>query len=252
MNENIKGFFKRGDEVMDEAITAVFPIIRMFGDEYKFYATGFFISAGGMFCTAKHVICDPEGSPDDHLYAVYFHMNNGCEFRAITQVINVSGSDICIGLIQDMHWTDTNELVKNHVMKISSVPLKVGDMVAAYAYPNSSVIRKDREQIIFDFNTSWSFGETTQEFQGRDKHMLPGHSFETNMHIKGGASGAPVANADGKIVGVVSTSIDFSDDGPPVSYITPITEIFDMKVNFGEKTYTISELGEMNLISIYP
>src|SRR3990167_4258435 len=115
------GFFKCANIVLDEAITAVFPIIQIQNESYKFFATGFFISAAGMFCTAKHVICDPNTSePYQNLYAVYFHEGNQCYFRAIKSVINTSKTDICIGIIEDIRWKSNDQMVKNKVMNIST------------------------------------------------------------------------------------------------------------------------------------
>lgn len=243
--------FRVGDKIYEDGIMAIFPIITIENGIYTFVATAFFIAANGTFCTAKHVLYGKDGKLNNDLFGVFFPSNKKCHFRKIYSVINTSKSDIAIGMLEPIFDLE-KKLIKNKVMTLSNKPIKKDDFVATYAYPKSSSINKDGITETLNFNTSWHFGKVTQEFPiGRDAFLMPGHCYQTSVEILGGASGGPVSNSDGHICGVNSTGYDISEGTENISFITPISEIFGMKVQIeGTGLLTIIDLAKRNLISM--
>ena len=72
------------------------------------------------------------------------------------------------------------------------------------------------------------------------------------MQIKSGASGGPVLRGVG-IIGVNSRGFEFAEQGDDLSWITPISEIFDLEVRDSDgRTFTVLELmkeGHMPFIN---
>lgn len=239
--------FKSNGEILSQGIEAIFPIIRIIdGRVYKFEATAFFISTNGMFCTAKHNLYRRgNGLMENDLYGVFFYDGNKYNFRKIISVVDNSRSDICIGMLEPIN-DEQGSIIKNKVMNLSRKTIKIGDTLATYAYPNSEVVVEEKLTKL-NFVTTWYFGEVTEEYlNGRDSVLMPGLCYEATIKILQGASGGPVGNSDGHVCGVNSTGYDTFD----VSYITPISEIFNMKVVIESVPYTIMDLADLNLISI--
>jgi hypothetical protein len=66
---------------------------------------------------------------------------------------------------------------------------------------------------------------------------LRSECFVTNMEIRSGASGGPVLRGN-HIIGVNSASMEFLGNEEPVSFITPILKILDLKLEDGKGEYT--------------
>lgn len=101
-----------------------------------------------------------------------------------------------------------------------ALPL-VGERLWAFGYRHDAL--QDAVALITPLVTS---GVVTAAFpQGRGERM-PSACIEVAMDTKGGMSGGPVVNADGDLVGIVSSSID---GGP--SYVTLIWDALRLKVS---------------------
>jgi len=101
-----------------------------------------------------------------------------------------------------------------------SLPL-IGERLWAFGYRHEAL--EDAAALITPLVAS---GLVTSVFpQGRGERM-PSPCIEVEMDTKGGMSGGPVVNANGDLVGIVSSSFD---GGP--SYVTLIWDALQMKVS---------------------
>lgn len=74
--------------------------------------------------------------------------------------------------------------------------------------------------------------------------LLKSPCYQTNMEIKSGASGGPVLR-ENKIIGVNSTSFGTSEEEEPISFITPIHFLYDLKLRDSDGVETsVRELME--------
>ncbi|MDX6008770.1 S1 family peptidase [Cupriavidus necator] len=117
-----------------------------------------------------------------------------------------------------------------------ALPL-VGERLWAFGYRHDA--RQDAAALITPLVTS---GVVTAVFpQGRGERM-PSACVEVAMDTKGGMSGGPVVNANGDLVGIVSSSFD---GGP--SYVTLIWEALRIKVS--SRLPSLALRGDIDLIA---
>lgn len=101
-----------------------------------------------------------------------------------------------------------------------ALPL-VGERLWAFGYRHGAL--QDAEALITPLVTS---GVVTKAYPHGRGERMPSACIEVSMDTKGGMSGGPVVNANGELVGIVSSSID---GGP--SYVTLIWEALRLKVS---------------------
>jgi hypothetical protein len=134
--------------------------------------------------------------------------------------------------------TLNSEAHEHHVLTLApmqiSLPL-VGERLWAFGYRHEAL--QDDVAVV---NPLVSSGVVTAVFpQGRGERM-PSVCVEVAMDTKGGMSGGPVVNANGELVGIVSSSFE---GGP--SYVTLIWEA--LRINVSNVLPSLPLRGDMNL-----
>ncbi|MEO8517468.1 MAG: trypsin-like peptidase domain-containing protein [Flavobacterium sp.] len=234
-------------------ITAIFPIVSHNSNkkEWKCLGTGFFLNPVGAFVSAKHLFMDSDGHTETTLYGIQNFKNEEYHVRPATNLYPHNFSDLMIGTLGKRR-TRTGENVETQLTEFFALdlePLKIGDEIYTYAYPNT-----EREELVetefeFTFTSSYSKGKIV-EFHPDGFSILKNKCYQTDMNFDGGASGGPVFK-NGYIVGINSTSYsDSLDDGDPISFITPIDYILDFAVNVEGNMVPILELIEKGFIKI--
>ncbi|HOY03975.1 MAG TPA: trypsin-like peptidase domain-containing protein [Saprospiraceae bacterium] len=243
-----------GEELSpSEAVFAIITEDDKNQGSFKFSGTGFFINAVGGFVTAKHVCFDRQNKPIFPFYVAYVLPDNTVVLRHVKRFYVNPDSDVAVGML--VPFKDAQgKLIENAVLTLSKSPIEVGDEIKTVAYPKSKIITEDEKTQVGEFVADWYRGKVEEHFpDGRDSLFYPRECFRTSVEILGGASGGPVINSEGFVVGINSSGLDDLDDGfnDHVSFITPITEIFDIDISSdkGEKT-TIRDLIQHGSIKI--
>jgi len=124
-----------------------------------------------------------------------------------------------------------------------------GDLVATYAYPNAIIQSAETGQLL-SFNPEFYEGRIVEYLaNGRDRVMLPGPCYRTDMVIHHGTSGGPVAGPSGRVFGINSTGFDGTDD----FYVSRIDEIFSLEIATGESDrLTIQHLVNQGVVTVDP
>lgn len=201
----------------------VFPIFKQ--DEngvVNLIGTGFFIANQGIFLTAKHVLMDVFDNKDNqiqHIFLVQLLDNGSYVSRPIVRCVSHDKADISVGLAASMNSNTKGDL-KNRYIPLSFKTPNLGQIVFTYAYPQTQIEALDSEfsQKIHLYPDFFEGKINALHLHGRDTVMMPGACLETDMFIHGGASGGPVFNLNGGVLGVNSTGFDGND----ISYITPV------------------------------
>ncbi len=235
--------------------TAVFPILKLSKTGvYSLVGAGFFVGPQGIFATASHVMDEfisSDGSADGMPIIIQVVEGDSYVQRPILNVHKHPIADICIGRVCSMTSASRGDL-ENPVARLSAKVPHVGELVVTYAYPRSVFQPGEVKQAGYLWGEFFK-GKVQEHFlQGRDKVMLPGPCLQTSIFIHGGASGGPVFNAEGLVVGVNSTG--YEDEG--LSFITPLYLIKDLKVegmltsiDAKESFTTVVELLNIGMIS---
>lgn len=235
--------------------TAIFPILKMSRTgQYSLIGTGFFVAPEGVFATASHVVDEfvaDDGSTDGVPLIIQIMGDNSYVKRPILSVNKHPNADISIGRVAPMQSPSRGKL-KNPVATLSESVPATGEVVVTYAYPRTVFQPGEERQAGYLWGEFFK-GEVQEHFlQGRDRVMLPGPCIQTSIFLHGGASGGPVSDSRGRIIGVNSTG--YEDEG--LSFITPLYLLKDLKVegiltspDARETFTTVAELVRIGMMS---
>lgn len=235
---------------------AVVPVLAQDIDnhQFRFVGTGFFISQEGLMITAKHVLdaVRPEGKVIGPIGVCHMTEDDKYFMRNIKQSFEYPNSDVVVVVLDQPRHKVTGEILRNKIVTLSFDDCHVGDDICTFAYPNSVVESSDKNYIM-EFSPAFFEGKLITEYpSGRDKTMLPNPCWQTDMHIHGGASGGPVFNSQGHVIGINSTSLT---DDTSCSFISTIYHIMNLMIrnisvnSSPVKNYTLKELIKMGVIS---
>lgn len=208
----------------------IFPIVKVANKLVHLIGTGFFITDNGLFATAKHVLMDAFDKDGREKYSIgLFHFLEGDIYlpRPVLRFSAHPIADVAVGVAAPMQNNKTNLPVKNPYIFLNFDEIPVGSRAVTYAYPKfSRTLDQDSQRV--DFNSTFYDGYIKNYLpNGRDKVLLPGACYQTNIHIHGGASGGPVFGPDGRAFGINSSGISGTD----ISYVSRMTDILHLQVD---------------------
>lgn len=246
-----------GNGVEAHAQEAIFPIIKqnIQTKQFSLLGTGFFISQTGLLMTAKHVLQDviTNKKADRPIGIIHVLPNNQYILRSIVKGFWFERSDVAVAQLDQPVHKKTKDVLQNKKLKLSTSKLLIDDIVFTFAYPASEFSMEDSSQKLV-LCPSFYEGKLIKHFAaGRDRTMLPNPCWQTDIYIHGGASGGPVFNSKGAVIGINSTSLNIA---PNCSHISTIEhaltiEISGLKINGNTQTkFSLKELGKLQIISI--
>ena len=109
----------------------------------------------------------------------------------------------------------------------------MGSRLVTYAYPENEILDfsdpREAQTIVGDF-----FEGVLRKSVVRSEHpFVPYPHLETSIEVRGGASGAPVFDEGGRVVGVCCRGWDFrgtEQEGDNLSVIVPIGEMMPIEI----------------------
>ncbi len=227
----------------------IIPILEVIGENrYQFIGTGFFITSSGVFATARHVLI-PAHERGHAILTWQVVSPNQWLTRPVTQFSYHETADLAIGVATPGRHSESRDLLSHPRVRITTRVHSIGDIVATYAYPNTIIEQRDEGQIL-SFEPRFYEGRIMEYLpEGRDRVMLPGPCYRSDMVIQHGASGGPVAGPSGRVFGVNATGFDGTDD----FYISRIDEFLSLEIDLGEgERITIQELADQGVVTMDP
>ena len=210
----------------------VFPIIKaLFYPEgvevHKIIGTGFFLDENGIFLSARHIF-QGRGSALDKEYAdgfaVYCVHAVNFESKYVVRYIDINSiktredTDVAIGKVETNQFGRPNknitedELKKTaHLNYVSGENVAVGTKIFTVAHPLTDVSNVSKGRINIDVRSKAYEGRITKHHPvSRDAGLISWPCYETDMEVKGGASGGPVflSGKDGVIFAINCTGTD--------------------------------------------
>lgn len=222
----------------------VFPIIKALyfanGTEvHKLIGTGFFIDSR-RFVTARHVF-QGRGSASDLEeatgFAVYCVHTVDLTRRAVarhidmTSIVTRGDTDIATGLVELNQFGRPNPAIAESELvdtgffsRFRTEPVAVGTAVYTIAYPLTRLTYTVPHHVQIHAQSDSFSGHVTKHYPtGRDAGLLSWACYETDMEVKGGASGGPVliAGSSGVVFAVNCTGTE----PHTVSHITSLAPL---------------------------
>lgn len=250
--EDYKSFDQDGNPV--DLREAVFPILKFESDsQWKLIGTGFFITLNGIFLTAKHVLMDIIDDAENQKCAASilqlvddkYYLRNIIGFQIRDNV------DVAYGITAPFPASYPKNHNFNKRLSLCPTIANINESVFTYAYPHHKIINMPDEHTFY-FNPQIYPGTITEYFpNGRDKVMANFPCYATSIVVHGGASGGPVFNEDGYVIGINSTGMQGAD----YSCATRIIDTFDLEIKniniegIGIVSKTIGQLMSMGIIS---
>jgi hypothetical protein len=224
---------RTGTGVQVEPYFSIFPIIRVDADgRIDLLGTGFFISKYGLFLTARHVLEAPfDRKSGRQLFAIGILQSleeNEYIYRPILRCALHPSADVAVGVAAPMKKNQDGTDLVNPVLRLSIVPVELNAHVVTFAYPRYTNFIGDNNEQIFKLMPAYYDGHILEYLPyGRDRILLPGCCYRTNMAIHHGASGGPVFSREGTAFAVNSTGFDGTDD----SYVSGLEPILDLRID---------------------
>jgi hypothetical protein len=224
--------FISGDGIAVDGSPAVFPIIRSYPDgKIDLLGSGFFISTNGLFVTARHVLQAPfdtrTGRQVFPIAMVHFHDEGSYLIRPILRCALHPLADLTVGVVAPMKRNSDGAHLGNKILTLNMDPVDPGTRVTTYAYPRYESVMTGNRQI-FNVVPGFYDGKIIEYLpEGRDRVLLPGPCYRTNIIIHHGASGGPVFSSDGRVFALNSTGFDGTED----SYVSSIGGILDLTID---------------------
>lgn len=218
-------------------IELVFPIVRINSENnFEAVGTGFFVHPAGGFVTAKHCLYN-NNVYDDSCFAIHSVGDGQHLVRKIQYFEAHPDADIGMGMLKGQLRKADGELLLKASFPVSLTRPIIGEEIMTFAYPHMTIENDNTGT----FPGDWFKGKVIEHLpDGTGK--LKSEAFATTMLIKHGASGGPVLRGN-HLIGVNSSGFDAFGTDDPLSFITPISQIFDLKLRDSDgKETTVHEL----------
>lgn len=218
-------------------IELVFPIVRISSENnFEAVGTGFFVHPAGGFVTAKHCLYE-DNVYDDSCFAIHSVGDGQHLVRKIQYFEAHPNADIGMGMLKGQLRKADGELLLKASFPVSLTRPIIGEEIMTFAYPHMTIENDNTGT----FPGDWFKGKVIEHLpDGTGK--LKSEAFAKSMLIKHGASGGPVLRGN-HLIGVNSSGFDAFGTDDPLSFITPISQIFDLKLRDSDgKETTVHEL----------
>ena len=226
---------RRGDGAAIHPGSGITPLLKAVDRAvYRVVGTAFYITRYGLFMTAGHVakaIRHGDGNTLQECFLLHLLEPNEISLRPVRQITffdnpTFSPGDIAIGHADNFHDESTGAALQNMRGELSLSPIESGSRLVTYAYPNNEDLDFTDPDIPRRVRSDYFEGEVIRFVSDGSNRDLPYPHYETTISLENGASGGPVFDANGRIVGVNCAGWNYfglakaSASNP--SYVVPI------------------------------
>jgi hypothetical protein len=228
----------RGDGVAIEPGDGVVPILKEVGRKrLKVVGTGFYITRYGLVATARHVLEDLR-TPDalNLLTSFVPHLgpNNTIYLRQVRRAHLLNAADVGVAYADNfMERYPTAALMNLRPRLSADLPL-AGEPLVTYAYPENEILDFSREGQIPEIHGDYFQGGFLRYVSEPEHPSLTFPYFESTVEVRSGASGGPVFDSRGRVVGINCRGWDFrgsEHEGQHLSYIVPVDRLLDIEID---------------------
>jgi len=212
---------------------SVVPVLQRWkSGKYRLIGTGFMVASPNVFVTAKHIFKGNDiNVGDDRFYIV------DEEAECPAPISDVLLHDDRDGAIFTVNFSAIGLSPDLTPVAIKCLPPDTDEIIGSFVYANSFVdpsigIFENKDSSVDQYcknRSHWEVGGVKEVFGG-GRGFVKGQCFSSSLLIESRASGGPVFNSKGFVIGINSRAFKF-DGGLPDSTILYIEEIAKLEVN---------------------
>ena len=228
----------KGDGTPIHPGDGIVPILKEIGQKrLSIVGTGFYITRYGLFMTASHVLDELVNENDESIargLIVHLAEDNKVHFRNIFCYHRYKKADLAIGHADNYKEQYPTNPLQNLRGTLSGNLPKVGTKVITYAYPENKPLDFTNMAEAGTIRGDYFQGQLLRYVSKPENPSMPCGYFETSIEIRSGASGGPVFDDKGKIIGVNCRGWDFrggEEEGNHLSYVIPIIEALPIEIS---------------------
>jgi hypothetical protein len=187
--------------------------------------TGFFIAHTGVFLSAAHVfeIDHKDGDTYWMLYIDAKGQEHDLDFSEIT--IRPEGRDIALGRVA---MGD----VEHPVVSIMELLPEIDEVVASFAFSHTLIHEIEERNGVevqqVQYQNHWELGKV-EEVEHNGFWQTPGPAFRSTILVEGRASGGPVFNSNGFVVGINCRGMS-PEENIPYSTASSLQGLRDLEI----------------------
>jgi hypothetical protein len=193
--------------------------------------TGCYVTRYGLILTAAHVLQDLV--EHDSLGGAYVMHQAGESTIHMRRLRSASWlNDFDLGLAQADNFVEKvpQQPLMNMRARLSSRVPPVGEALVTYAYPQNTALDfrdPDAQPVV---RAAYYDGTVTEHLTSEQRPRFPYFHIETSVHVRSGASGGPVFDSRGYVIGIASSGWDFgeADDVEPLSSVTLVRDLISL------------------------
>ena len=221
-----------GDGRPIEPSACVVPILRQTEPgRLLLVGTGCYVTRYGLVLTAAHVLKDlAEGNTLRTAFVMHRPDEATVHLRRIRSVSWLNEFDI--GLAQAENYLESvpQRPLTNMRARMSIRVPQVRESLVTYAYPQNAPLDFREPNAAPEVRADYFDGIVTAHLEPGQRPRLPYFHIETSVHVHSGASGGPVFDSHGYVIGIASSGWDFGDaaDIEPLSSVTLIRDLLSL------------------------
>lgn len=232
---------------VDDGQYAVFPILKLSSTgDLALCGTGCFVAPGGVVLSARHVFEGNDVAPGDQFWILQSCAADSPVARRITQFVLHDELDLAVAELDNR--PELGPAFDEHpTVGIMKLDPEIHEVVASFVYPHTLIqhTRVDASGEWIDvehfirLRSHWEVGLVVGVHPA-GLRLVKGPCIESSVLVDGRASGGPLFNSNGFVIGVNSTGLDSGDDAAPLSTATSIREALALQIR-GESLAKILE-----------
>jgi hypothetical protein len=230
---------KRGDGQLINPGDGVVPILKEVGyRQLAVIGTGFYLTRYGLFVTAKHVLealAEKDGGKLVPSFVLHLASDNGIHLRQILRAHLLKAADVGIAQADNFMDSHPQNPLRNLRPTLSNELPPEGSPLITYAYPENDILDFNHDDNARVIRGNYFQGGFLRFVEQPENPSLKFPYIETTIELRHGASGGPVFDARGRIIGVNCRGWDFQggehEESGHLSYIAPIGLILDIDID---------------------
>ena len=197
--------------------------------------TGFWITRYGLFVTAAHVVNElisPSGKLEVG-YVLHLTPENKIHLRVVRGVTRLDKVDLAIGQAENYVEKFPQDPLTNRRAPLTTTVPAVGSRLVTYAYPENKILQFGDDGNPPIIRGDYFEGSLLRNVTKSEHPFVRYPHFETSIEVRSGASGGPVFDERGRVVGVNCRGWDFrgtEHEGDHLSIAVPLGALMPIDV----------------------